>query len=515
MGWLVWNRTVTPTGTEGRRPHGTVEISMDPADSTPLKSGQMDRKRKMIETFWIFWAIMLVGFTNAILGPTVVSLLSVTNSPISYINWIFVLQGLGFILGILGAAMLTRVVIAPVILSASIFFASFVNAALPWMRSFPALGGFVFTQFLLKGIVDYGAMYLCGLLWPRDNDVPFQFISVGVGLAAFIAPFFAYPVLSKEAFSETNHGISGGASTLQCETPSDSLLGNASLTANLFPAQCMAQPTNVDNIYIPFLIIAVVMLPPGVAFGHYAVSDNKPEETTSNASYDALPEFESEEGLLKKRTNFLYWLVLCLLMVFYVPYGGVLITFSHLLAAFGMKSQLHLSASTMALMTSVYWGCFLLGRLLNTLFSTYLNQFVINLCNFVGLFVSIFILVFLAGESEPALWVGTALMSLFNSGFLPGVMTWIGSYVSLEGNAICLSLVGVAIGELFIPFLAGYAFNIFGSMSLMYMVLGMSIFEFAVFVILCIIVCAKLKDKDGGGKIAQSQYDAISLTNEH
>lgn len=96
------------------------------------------------------------GFTNAILGPTVVSLLSVTNSPISYINWIFILQGLGFIFGILAAAMLARVVIAPVILSASIFFASFVNAALPWMRSFPALSGFIFTQFLLKGIVDYG-----------------------------------------------------------------------------------------------------------------------------------------------------------------------------------------------------------------------------------------------------------------------------------------------------------------------------------------------------------------------
>lgn len=358
-------------------------------------------------------------------------------------------------------------------------------------------------------------MYLCGVLWPRDNDVPFQFISVGVGLAAFIAPFFAYPVLSKEAFSEANHGISGGASTLQCETPSDSVLGNASLTANLFPVSCMAQPTNVDNIYIPFLIIAVVMLPPGVAFGHYAVSDTQPEVTTSDTSYDALPENESEEDeTVSKSTNFVYWLVLCMLLVFYVPYGGVLITYSHLLAAFGMRSQLRLSASTMALMTSVYWGCFLLGRLLNTLFSTYLNQFVINLCNFIGLFVSIFILVFLAGDSEPALWVGTALMSLFNSGFLPGVMTWIGSYVSLEGNTICLSLIGVAIGELFVPFLAGYAFNIFGPISLMYMVLGMSTFELAVFIILGIIARTKLKDKESAGKIAQSKYDAISQTNE-
>lgn len=44
---------------------------MEPADSTPLKPGPASKKMKMIETFWIFWAIMLVVSTAS---PTAVSL---------------------------------------------------------------------------------------------------------------------------------------------------------------------------------------------------------------------------------------------------------------------------------------------------------------------------------------------------------------------------------------------------------------------------------------------------------
>lgn len=332
-------------------------------------------------------------------------------------------------------------------------------------------------------------MFLCGLIWPHDNDVPYQFIVTGLGLGAFVSPFFVYMALSEHLPLTSEQNITEDNSTMDC--------GAEVSNISVVPIVCSHIPINTDYIFVPYLLVAVIVLPPAVAFAYYACRGHNEarDKLESEETYESLSDVSLEENDDKKRkaSKVVYWTVMLLLMLFYVPFGGILLSFSHLLSAFGIKSKLHMPDTSMAIMTSVYWGCCLLGRSINTFLSAYFDLFLIILCNFIGLFVANLSLVFMANEYEIALWLGTAFTSLFNSMFLPGVMTWIGAYLTLDGVGICLSLVGLAFGELVWPIFGGYAFNTFGPMSLMYLTFGLVCFQFSLFLALQCIVCTKLR----------------------
>ncbi|XP_067664598.1 sodium-dependent glucose transporter 1A-like isoform X2 [Haliotis asinina] len=423
-----------------------------------------DRKTRIIETIWLFWAFHLVGFVNGIIGPTLLDLQHFVRATLTQMTYIFFLQGAGFIIGIVVAFGLERCLSTRLVMTGSLLLGCMVNFALPWGTVFYYLATMFFIMGMAKGLVDYAAMSISNQLWPGEKGAPFQFVTLGAGIASFLAPFIATPFLA--------NGPSAG----------DMFSGKINNHTSQSPV-CIegdqSQCNTESHVQYAYVCIGILSIPPVFAFAHY----HRKRCSEPLITYE---EFQhTERGSYSTR----HYVFFILLFLFHIPVFGILLAYGDLLTPYGVTIGLHLSKSHMAIMTSVFWGCFLLGRLINLCFSGCLSNFVLICLNFVGLVISCGVLIALGDKYEVALWMGTAALGIFTSPYLPMVLAWGADYVQLTGGIITACLVASGLGEILVPFITGQSFVTYSPMVLMYVISGTVAYEIVTFLFL--VICSR------------------------
>ncbi|XP_041362029.1 sodium-dependent glucose transporter 1-like [Gigantopelta aegis] len=377
-------------------------------------------------------------------------------------TYIFLLQGVGFILGVVAAHLAEKRLNIRLIMAMSLITGSIGSGALPWVKSYPYLASMFFMQGLAKGLVDYAALSICNKLWPNHRGLAFQFVTLGAGIGAFFIPFIARPFLATDTVTSQ--------SNVKCKNP----VSVGTKSARDHRSFCISP----GHIEYPYVIIAILCVPPAIAFCYYFVK--RKQFPLSENNYQQV-----EVGLMT--SSRLHALMMTILFFLHIPVMSMPLAYGDLLTSYGVHGRWHLSRRHMATMTSVFWGAFLVGRVSNLALTNCAEQFYLLCINFGGLFMTSIILCTWTTDYEVALWIGSAGLGFFSSPFLPMILTWVSECACLTGSMISVCLCASGIGEVLVPVLSGWVFVHGGPQSLMYLIAGIVLCEILLFVALVLV----------------------------
>uniref|UniRef100_A0A8C4PXB8 Uncharacterized protein n=1 Tax=Eptatretus burgeri TaxID=7764 RepID=A0A8C4PXB8_EPTBU len=117
--------------------------------------------------------------------------------------------------------------------------------------------------------------------------------------------------------------------------------------------------------------------------------------------------------------------------------------YASMVDSFGVMGTLQMTPNSAALLTSLFWGMFALGRLLSIPASTV-----------VGSVISA-IIVLIASSSVGTLYVATAFLGLSLSSIFPTLITFVEDMLHFQGSSVTLLIMGATIGEMSFPVIVG------------------------------------------------------------
>ncbi|XP_046583939.1 sodium-dependent glucose transporter 1-like [Haliotis rubra] len=306
-----------------------------------------DRATRVVETVWLFWAFHFVGFVNGILGPTLLDLKEIVRSSMEEMSYIFFVRGAGFVVGVVLSYVLEQCMSTRLILTCSLLIGCTVQFALPYGTVFYCLAVAFFIMGVTAGIINNVTISICNKLWPEKKGVPFQFVVVGSGIGSFLAPFLATPFLANTDSSDDDLWITN-------TTIADHLRSYVNGTQS-------HTPLDQSRVQYVYMIAGLICVPPVFAFTYY----HWKRKSNPLINYENIQ--QTDKQLYSLRTV----IFIALLCFYHITVRGVVLAYGDLLTPYGVDVGLHLSKFRMAMMTSIFWGCFLLGKILNLLLSDF------------------------------------------------------------------------------------------------------------------------------------------------
>ena len=336
-------------------------------------------------------------------------------------------------------------------------------------------------------------------LW-RSKSAPYlQALHFAFGLGAFISPLMAEPFLINTAnSSDSFHNHRHFEACPNSGNGSSDSRGNVSeLCGSNY------KPTFAASYYIA----ASFLLVTAVGFVYYAFrlnvcrggSSRRPTSVVdakrlnrpvSESNPDDGGETSEESEKWKSGTrnyanasrSYVYQ-ILALLFFFYFAYVGIEVTYGGFVASYAV-CHVGMSKSTAALLTSVYWGTFAVGRGLGVLFASLkVSPATMVVMDFFGCLAAVAILVAFP-SSTVALWCGTALLGLAIASIFPATISWAELYIEISGKRASVFVVGASFGEMVIPLVTGNVFAVYGPIYFLYSILASSLVASLLFVAL-------------------------------
>jgi fucose permease len=123
-------------------------------------------------------------------------------------------------------------------------------------------------------------------------------------------------------------------------------------------------------------------------------------------------------------------------------YGNLISTFATDKEFMGEKSA--------ALLASVYWGCFFVGRVVGVFASLRFRPRQLIIADLIGALVFT-VLLFVFSGSERLLWVCSGGLGLSVGSFYAGVMAWLDEVLEMSGQVISIVVVWVCVSEALFP----------------------------------------------------------------
>lgn len=298
-----------------------------------------------------------------------------------------------------------------------------------------------------------------------------QFVTVAASLTSFLVPFIVVQFQSRPLGRIPNTPNPPAFEAI----PSHS---NSSSTPNEI------QIMSPSHIEYAFFITAAIMVPPIIAFFYFFIRDGC-QASVNGYETDEMnqPIVDQNKYPWEKK-----WKMIVLLFLFHIPIFGILLAYSNLLTSYGIASSLNFTKAELGFMTSLFWGSFLVGRILTTSFSKIIDIGILLSMNFVGLLTFAGLLVVQYNmKNDTLLWVATSGFGLFQASFLPSVISWSGSFLRVDALVVTVSLIASGLGEMTIPYITGVLFETYGYSCLVYMVLAMCLAEFVMFLLMALL----------------------------
>ncbi|XP_023332189.1 sodium-dependent glucose transporter 1 isoform X2 [Eurytemora carolleeae] len=367
--------------------------------------------------------------------------------------------------------------------------------SLPFSPNLPILLFCRFVQFLCYGIFLTGDSILLVFTLGPETSRPFInilhfFISIGFLIGTFLVQPFL-PETSEEVcrsnsklldnssfgnLSKLDSGLQGGQenqenSSLHIET----ILG-------------------IQSICWPFLISAGWCI--CISFGFVLLSYSNlqmPKFYGSNSS-KSRTDFSSKSSDKLSRTGKRIFLVLVVL--FFSLSGAVVRVFQSMTTTFALCGPLALDSHSAALTDSFFSSGMCLGRMFSVLLSTIFLPSTLLCSSTLFCGVASLLLLLLAPHFTEGLYSGVLIMGFFVSWQFGTGFSWTSQYMNITGKLSSLFFVGLGVGSIISPPLAGYIFTI-NSMWVLYLA--------AVLVLIQVVTVALLHLVSKKGSSAQKE----------
>lgn len=159
------------------------------------------------------------------------------------------------------------------------------------------------------------------------------------------------------------------------------------------------------------------------------------------------------------------FLPVVLMVLVFLLYVGAEVGFSNWIYTYAITLRLA-DAITAAYLTSAYWAFFTIGRLLGIWVSTRLRPGTILYIDFAGCLLSM-VLMGIAHDSVPILWVGSMGLGLSTASIFPTLLILAGQRLRVTGTVTGLFLLGGGAGSMLLPWVIGQAFTSAGPHSML------------------------------------------------
>jgi FHS family Na+ dependent glucose MFS transporter 1 len=370
--------------------------------------------RHLSKTLSYFAAFIALGLASAVLGPTLPSLASHTQTQLNEISFLFTAHSLGYLLGSFQGGRLYDRVRGHSLMAAGLIAIALSLILAPLIPLLVVLSVDLILLGVAAGALDVGGNTL--LVWvhgrrvgPYMNGLHFCF-----GIGSFLCPIIIAQALS----------LSG-------------------------------------DVTWGYWALALLMLPPAIwllRLPSPSASAASPEPSAS----EGLPSSASRSILKRnsggRRTVFLIALLLFLYVGAEIGFGGWIFTYA---------VSAHLASETAAAyLTSAFWGALTLGRLLAIPLSARLPPYAILLGDFAGCLASVGLLLLWPG-SRVATWLGALGLGLSMASIFPTAITLAEHFVKITGRVTGWFLVGASLGGMSLPWLIGQLFEARGPRTTM------------------------------------------------
>ena len=283
------------------------------------------------------------------------------------------------------------------------------------------LAVFVCNGFAL-GFFDTGAYIFILELWGR-NAVPFMQVLISmIGIGSLLAPVLAEPFLTKEAI-DTVTGIH---------------------VKQLGRSTKLIFPYSVIGLLLAFNAAFSLLL-----YKSYAAEDKKEGEVTSEKTSEDGTDPNNNTSCCSQLTTWKGLIVGLIVVIIHVFYG-IQVCFGSYLLTFAVKSDLMLTKSTGALMTTLYWTCYTFFKFpIMMLLSGHDNGRIL-LVSFTGVLASSVLLLY-GHKNEKILWIGIVLLGSSMSPIWACVFGYMQQWFPVSGFIGSLLVVSSMMAEFAFP----------------------------------------------------------------
>ncbi|CAN7939194.1 unnamed protein product, partial [Ixodes hexagonus] len=288
-----------------------------------------------------------------------------------------------------------------------------------------------------RGVPTFSNVWVIRL-WPENSSPALQVYHLSFGVGCLVAPLLAEPFLSTIAPSDLS--------------TSDPAFNDTSFFLNNGSLNSWNQTQNVSrtesHIQYAFGITSGIYMIPLVSMIALYIIDNsdfKPEKTTP--SEDSTGEKEAAENARYKVILLtLLWAYVC----FYIALES---TPGQMMAAYAVKSDLHLTKSSASHLTAVYFSCFAASRIIAAVVAIKVTSFQMLVASHVLIAVSATLLLIWGSSLEVMLWVCAAFLGLGKGPVYGAIVAWTAAYIEMTNSMMSLIIVAAVVGALSPPLL--------------------------------------------------------------
>jgi FHS family Na+ dependent glucose MFS transporter 1 len=151
-------------------------------------------------------------------------------------------------------------------------------------------------------------------------------------------------------------------------------------------------------------------------------------------------------------------------VILFLLYVGLELGFGNWVYTYALTLGLGTTISA-AYLTSAFWGCFTLGRLIGIWVSTRARPQTVLFMDVIGCGISTLVIMTWK-ESNLALWIGTIGLGLSMASFFPTILILAGERMKITGTITGWFLAGSGAGSMFLPWLIGQIFVLTGPGSM-------------------------------------------------
>ena len=231
---------------------------------------------------------------------------------------------------------------------------------------------------------------------------------------------------------------------------------------------------NLSKVEFAYLTIALFNFVVSIMFLVLCCCGEKSLKAIRNE--DIQPEY-----IVRKENKGFRVQILIMLFVFYFLYVGMEVTYGAFLMAFCVD-YLQWDKTKGVLMTSVFWGSFAIGRGLAIPLAKCLNPPVMLIADLILCCLSLTGLLMGLESNETILWFCTAVLGLGLSSVFPTGITWAERYMHVTGKATAVFVVGSALGEMAMPALVGWLFEVKNPMWLVKILLACALLSVVLYI---------------------------------
>ncbi len=307
-------------------------------------------------------------------------------------------------------------------------------------------------------------------LWKDENGSWMQGFHLVMALGTVAGPLLARPFLS-EAIMEHNQTL--------VQTQQIYLLdSSAEISQNI---STLTDAPRQSQIWIAYSIAGLVLTIASLTSVIVCISNNNRSVCLTVKPFNKVIEKKNS-----KNDTFVYRTVVTTSLSVFIMFTKALeIGFPDYLTAY-VAEFLKLDKSTGAILTSVYFAAFSIGRGLGIVIINFISPSVIMFVSCIGLVLFSMPLPFFVEYHPSLLWVCTAGLGLSVATIIPTSIIWLDRHITINGPVMAIFMVGSAAGDAVGPLLIGGLFSCCGMGSFSYgifILTGFSLFSYLVLII--------------------------------